>query len=67
MSRETTGPPDDRTKGDDDLDLIEDAPEELPADDSPEATKEANLTQLGIDKDTSSDVELQEDESGGAR
>jgi hypothetical protein len=61
-----TGPAGDGARADDDLDLIEEAPEELPPDDSPEATNEANLTELAVDADTSSDVELEEGRSGGA-
>jgi hypothetical protein len=52
----------------DDLNLIDQPDEQLPADPAPEATEEADLTVNAVDEDTSKDVDLEEDESPpGAR
>lgn len=52
----------------DDLNLIDEPDEQLPADPAPEATEEADLTVYSVDEDASKDVDLEEDDAApGAR
>lgn len=51
-----------RRRGPDDLNLIDRAEEDLPIDPSPEATADADLTEHGIDEDTSGEVVLEPDD-----
>ena len=47
----------------DDLNLIDQPDEQLPADPAPEATEEADLTVNAVDEDTSQDVDLEEEDA----
>jgi hypothetical protein len=52
----------------DDLNLIDQPDEQLPADPAPEATEEADLTVNAVDEDTSQDVDVEEEDAPpGAR
>jgi hypothetical protein len=66
MSEHQVDDKDDGPPGD--LNLIDESDEQLPPDTAPEATREADLTETGVDEDTSKEVEVEEDDAPpGAR